>query len=354
MSTLARRALVFVPLILLFALLSVFPQRYRAAATLSPTDPSSLGLSGTLGQLGAINSVFGNQAAIEVALKVGNGIAVRNLVITRVGLERRLGKSRVEAHRWLEDEVTVRSLRGGIIVIEMKLRDGELAKTIVEAYTSSTQEQLGQISRRQTSYKRNILVQLANETSDNLARAQANYDAFRLRNLAPNPMTEVDVVTQRIAQLQGAIKARQVAMNAALQIYTPTNPNIKQMQAEINALNSQLAQIKVVNSQNDFTVGRAVSTSSALFKFERELMIQRTLYDSYLKFLQGTAVEDLTSSANVRVLEPPYLDTERQYWWPGVAVLLGLVLIWGAIEFYRMRPPVGAAAFRREGSSAPA
>jgi len=342
-GTFLRRGLIFGVLIAVCVALALFPQRYRAAVTLSPTDPNSLGLSGTLGQLGAINSVFGTQAAIEVALRVGNGIAVRDLVITRLGLEKRFGMSRVQVHRWLESRVTVRSLRGGIIVIEMQSRDPDLARDIVSAYTSATQERLAQISRKQTAYKRGILEQLARDTSDNLARAQAAYDAFRLTNRTPDPMTEVDVVTARIAQLQGAIKAKQVAMGAALQIYTPSNPAIKQMQAEIDAMTAQLQQIKATNSQSDVTVGRAVSTSSALFKLERELMIQRTLYDSYLKFLQGTSVEDLTSNANVRVLEPPAIDTDRQYWWPGIAGMVGLAMLWGAIEFYRLRPPVGGA-----------
>lgn len=347
-STFSRRALVFGSLILILALLSAFPQRYKAGVTLSPTDPNSLGLSGTLGQLGAINSVFGTQAAIEVALRVGNGITVRDIVITRLGLEKRLGKSRIELHRWLQDKVTVRSLRGGIIVMEMSSSDRELARAIIEAYTAATQERLAQISRKQTAYKRNILAQLAAEASEKLALAQTAYDAFRLKNRTADPMTEVEVVTSRIAQLQGAIKAKEVAMNAALQIYTPTNPAIQQMQAELEAMNLQLAQIKATNPRDEVTVGSAVSTSSALFKLERELLIQRTLYDSYLKFLQGTSVEDLTSTANVRELEPPYIDTERQYWWPGVGAMVGFILMWAAIEFYRLRPPVGAARLRQE------
>lgn len=341
-ATFPRRALVFGLLVTIFVLLALFPQRYRAAVTLSPTDPAALGLSGTLGQLGALNSVFGTQAAIEVALRVGNGIAVRDLVITQLGLEKRLNQDRVAAHRWLQDRVTVRSLRGGIIVVEMQSRDRELARQIVEAYAKATQDRLAQISRQQTAYKRGILMQLATEASGNLAKAQAAYDSFRLKNRTPDPMTEVDLVTGRIAQLQGTIKAKQVAMNAALQIYTPTNPIIRQMSAEIEAMQSQLEQIKNTSSQNDITVGRAVGASSALFKLERELLIQRSLYDSYLKFLQGTSVEDLTSTANVRVLEPPYIDTERQLWWPALGTAILLLLAWGAIEFYRMRPPVGA------------
>ena len=118
--------------IAVFIYLGFFPERYRAAATLTPTDPASMGLSGALGQLGAINSVFGNQAAVEVALKVARSIYVRNLVIERMKLGQRLGMdSRVRLHRWLEREVTILTLRGGIIQFESLHRDSDLAQDLI-------------------------------------------------------------------------------------------------------------------------------------------------------------------------------------------------------------------------------
>ena len=66
------------------------------------------------------------------------------------------------------------------------------------------------------------------------------------------------------------------------------------------------------------------------------------MYDGYLRYLQGTAVEDLTSTASIRVLEPAYVDTKRQIWSPALAAAIATFLLWMAIEFYRLRPPIGA------------
>jgi uncharacterized protein involved in exopolysaccharide biosynthesis len=109
----------------------------------------------------------------------------------------------------------------------------------------------------------------------------------------------------------------------------------------LSALHQQLAQAKATNPQQEDSVGKLVSTSSQLFKLERELQVAKALYDSYMRYLQGTAVEDLTSTANVRVLEEPFIDTERQVFLPALAAALALFLLWGAVEFYRWRPPVG-------------
>ena len=337
------RALVFGVLTLLFIALALFPQRYRAAVTIAPTDPQSLGLSGTLGQLGAINSVFGNQAAVEVALRVGNGVYVRDLVIKQLKLSKRLGvDDRRELHRWLSKRVDVRSLRGGIVVAEMSSRDPEFARAVVGAYGTAMQDRLAEISRRQTSYKRRVLEQLVKDASVQLATAQSNYDDFRLRNNNPLPAVAVEAVSERISMLESAIKAKQIDIEAARQLFADNNPVIRQMSSEQNTLRRQLAEVRTTSEVDSVSVGRAVSTSSQLFKLEREVTVARALYDSYLKYLQGTAVEDLTSTANVRMLEPAFVDTDRQVWWPALAAAIVTLLMWGAIEFYRLRPPLGA------------
>lgn len=342
LRSLRIRAVVFGLPIIVLALLAVFPERYRASVTLTPTDPQSLGLSGTLGQLGALNGVFGNQAAIEVAVRVGNSYYVRNLIIDRTKLEQRLGKNRISLHRWLERKVTIRSLRGGIIQVDMQDRDGPLARDIVAAYAAATQERLAEISRRQTAYKRDVLTKLVSDAGKRLSDAQRAYDAFRLRNRNPSPLAEAASVTQDIAMLESAIKAKQIAMNSARTLYTDNNIILQQSRTELEALRRQLAQVKGTQPSSEGTVGNAVAQSSALFQLERELTIQRTLYTSYLRFLEGTSVEDLTSTANVRILEPAFIDSDRQIWLPAIAAAIALLLLWGAIEFYRLRPPVGA------------
>ena len=134
-----RRAL-FGLLIAVALIFAFFPQRYHAATSLTPTDPESLGLSGTLGQLGAINNVFGNQAAVEVALRVARSVEVRDSVIAQLNLKERFkDRNRIQIHRWLEDKMTIRSLRGSIILIETTNTDAEFSRKLVSAYAKATQ-----------------------------------------------------------------------------------------------------------------------------------------------------------------------------------------------------------------------
>lgn len=343
LSRFHNRAIVFGLPIIIFAVLAVFPQRYLAIATMTPTDPSSLGLGGTLGQLGASNSVFGNQAAIEIAMRVANGIYVRELAIKTGHLDKALGKTSVDLNRDLERRIEITSLRGGIIMISSKSTDPKLAKTIVSSYISGLRTRLGQIAREQSAYKRSVLEKLVGDASKSYAQAQANYDAFRrtYRTLAPQGQPEI--VNTRLQQLQGAIDAKKIALSTARQFYTDDNIQIRQIKAEMLSLQEQLAQARSLtpNMKQD-NVGSVIENTTRLFDLERKLSLQRSLYDSYQRFLEGTMVEDIASDANLRILEPPYIESARQYWLPGLAAMVALILLWGAVEFYRMRPPVGA------------
>lgn len=343
-----RRAIFGVLIAILF-FFSLFPERYRAASSLTPSDPNTLGLSGALGQLGAINSVFGNQAAVEVALKVGRSVFVRDTVADELNLMKRLDfPNRIAMHRWLQDEVKIRSLRGGILVIETYNRDPELARDLVTAYSEATRIRLAEISRRQTEYKRDILLKLVTDSSNRLARAQGAYDTFRLRTRYGDPEMAIEAIGARIPVLEAAIKAKEVQLTAARQFATEDNMAVRQLVAERDALARQLAEAKATNPQQANSVGRVVRASTEAERLLRELRIAQILYDGYMRFLQGTSVEDLTSMASVRVLEPPFVDTERQIDYRLAAIAIFLALLWAALEFYTLRPSVGDRVYVRE------
>lgn len=338
------RALLFGGMALAFALLAYFPERYLATGSFTPSDRDSLGLSGTLGQLGAINSLFGNQAAVEVALRVGNSVAVRDVVIDKTRLKAQIKtEGRVSLQRYLSKHVQIRSLRGGIITIEMQDRDAELAQEIVTAYQVAVRVELGRISRNQTAYKRSVLEKLVAGASDQLGRAQSAYDDFRLRNRYTEPRAAIAAFGGRIPQLEEAIRTKGIQLATARQVYTDRNLTIRQLEAEVGALRVQLEQARATAPTQDQGVGELVENSSRLYRLERELDVAKSLYNGYMRYLQGTAVEDMTSDANLRVLEPPHVDTKRQVWLPALAVAIAIFLLWIAIEAYRLRPPPGEA-----------
>ncbi|MFS0735455.1 hypothetical protein ABC347_00230 [Sphingomonas sp. 1P06PA] len=334
-----RRA-IFAGLVLVFGLLALFPREYRAAVSLTPTDPASLGLSSTLGQFGAVGNVFGNQAAVEVSLKVARSEYVRSIVSKQLDLERVLGKSAIATHRWLAREVDVRALRGGIIQFDIKQRDPEFARRIVAAYAQAVREQLAIIARRQTIQKRDILVELVGNASDRLAQAQTAYDNFRLQTRYSSPQAAIYAAGDRIPELEAIIRSKEVQLSSMRQFATDENIRVRQVRAEISSLQEQLSEARSLSPSQRSSVGGVVRQSTQVDKLRRELDIAQSLYDNYKRFLQGTSVEDLTSSANIRVLEPSFVDTARQYNTLPAALALIFLLLGIAIEIYAIRPPL--------------
>lgn len=334
------------------AVLTLFPREYRAAVSLTPTDPAALGLQGALGQLGALSNVFGSQAAVEISLKVARSMDVRRKVIDELKLIERLGFSDPrEADRWLAREVEIRSLRGGILQMSMKHEDAQLARDIVAAFSASTRSRLAEISRTQTAYKRKILEDLVSGAGARYSRAQAAYDRFRRGTRFAEPSSSLGAIGQRVPALQAAIKAREVDLRTARQFNTEQSFEVQQILAGIQALRGQLAEAERLDSADPNSVNRVIVQSTQAERLERELTVARGLFISYQRFLEGTSVEDLASTGNVRVLEPPYVDSSRQFRTLPLALLALTIILWAAIELYQLRPPIGADV-RRLGTAA--
>ena len=342
------RRLVVLVLIAILMLFTFYPQRYRAAVTITPSDPNSLGVTNQLNQLGALNSVFGNQAAIEMALKVAGSVNVRDRVAARLGLDRTLGVERIEAVRWLDRRVDISALRGGLIQIQMMGRDAPFARQIVGAFADETRSQLARINQSQTRQKRDALLSLVAESSDRLATAQVAYDTFRLSSRFADPGTAVGMISARGPTLDQAIKAKQVELAATRKFYTDDNIKVQRLIAEIDALRTQFAQTQETSPLGSDSVGRAVAASTRALKLQRDMGTAQMIFDRYSRLLTETSAEDLTSSANVRVLEPPFIDTSRQLNYQPLAMAGALLLLLLAIEFYELRPPPGARTASRD------
>lgn len=343
------RRLLFAVLIAILLVLAFFPERYRSAVTMTPSDPSTLGFNPAQIQLSAIGNVFGNQTALEVAMRVAGSVGVRDQVIKDVKLAERLGeKDREALHRWLERNVDIRSLRGGIIQIQMLNSDGEFAKSVVAAYEAATRAQLARIFREQASYKQDVLLKLVTEASDKVAVAQSKFDGFRLATRTPDPAAEASVAGARVNMIRQSIRRKEIELSSARQIYSDSNVVVRQLASELATLRGQLAEAQATSIAPAEGVGRAIQSSSQYMKLQREVAIAQSLYETYLRLLEGASVDDMTSSANIRVLEPPFIDTSRQINKSPLALAIALLLIALAIEFYRLRPAVGERVTIRE------
>jgi capsule polysaccharide export protein KpsE/RkpR len=174
-----------------------------------------------------------------------------------------------------------------------------------------------------------------------LGTAKAAYDSYRLANRAIMPELALMNASSLVPQLEATIRSQEIGLATARRSYTDDNIIIQQQLAQLAALRQQLAQAQATSPTMRDSVGQAVQASRQGEQLYRKVQIAQSLYDNYMRFLEGTDVEDLTATASVRILEPAFVDTARQINLSYAAIAAALLLLWGALEVYRWVPPVG-------------
>lgn len=336
-----RRRQVFALVAGLLLLLTALPPPYRAASALTPIDQSAAGLAPALAGLGAFASFLGNQQISEVHLRVARSVDVRRAVIARLHLKQRWGTDNEAAlMRHLDRDITIRTLRGGILLIETKNWDAEFAAQLITAYVGALQERLGVLSREQTALKRQILTDRMNDASERLRAAEAKFDEFRRANGIPEPAGALVAAGTRLPGLQDLLRTREMALAVERQFATDDNFAVLSMVADIAEIKRQIELARRPDLKETFSVDRVVTRSTEYNYLIRTVGYMRNLYDSYQRLLEGTALEDLISRLNLRVIEPPHVEPDFEV----NLIPLGLLATWlatlAALEFglIRRRP----------------
>lgn len=130
----------------LLALLTLYPERYRATMLLAPPDRS--GDLGTIAQLGAMNGLIGSEYQPERLLAVARSPQVALGVIGEMKLrdDPRFGPDVRHALRTIAWKTNIRTLRGGIVEIEVIDTDPSLARALAAKLGAAAQARLRALS----------------------------------------------------------------------------------------------------------------------------------------------------------------------------------------------------------------
>lgn len=340
-SNLLRRS-IFAALIVIFAILSLFPRIYAAEITLAPQESNTAGLSAILQQLGGnYAALLGHTQPVEVDLAIARSYDVRKDVLRRLGV--RDDESTAEFRRALkklEAQSEVQAMRGNLMHIEIRDRDPSRALFIARAYSQAMRERLAELSREATTNKRTILDQRFSEARDRLARAEAAVSEFRRANQIITPDTQLNLAVEQLANAQGQLKAKQVELEAALRFNTSENFEVQRIRAELTALQQQVnAAEQRVQAGGGLTAAGIAPIALRYQNLMRELKFSEALYDSYTRYLEGAAIEDLTAQYNLQEIEPPFVDPDTHFNEVPLALLIVLVLLALAAEFIVIGPP---------------
>lgn len=339
----------------ILAIACIYPRPYVARAKIVPGDAGANGLVSVLGALGGgqgqnLASLFGDRGATEVALQLSRSDAVAGDVIARLKLAGPGAPyaSDREARLALAKKVDIHTLLGGIIEVETKLTDPDLALRITETFVTAIGERLGTYGKTQVARKRRIVNERLAKAQVNLAARQAALDVFRRQNQLADPQAQLGSQLALRTGLEGQLQATQVELATLRMLVGPENLRLIAAQRKAATLRQQIAGTAAASvSAAGPTVGELTGISLRYANLYRDFIFAQTIYEVYSRSAEEVAVQEMVSQdrSQISIIDTPHVDAERYFNTWAVASLALLILLALFLELYA--PATGLLASGR-------
>ena len=341
-----NRRLTYLVVAIVSAILIFFPRPYVARATIVPQDTSATAASTTnlLGALGggsqSIGSLLtGGRPSNDLYLIIGRSDAVKEDVIKRLGLvgPNALYHSNGEAKVKLPRKVDIHLLLGGVMEVETKMYDADLAKRITVAYANSISRSLAGFGRQIIANKQKILRSRFADATDRVARAEGALNAFRRANNLAEPEVQLGSALAQRASLEAQLQAKEVELQTMRQFRGPESAELAAIRSDMAGLRAQIARTATPATGNAGpNVAGLSEISTRYLDLYRALRFQHSIYDVYQRSAEQVEVEELAaeSASYIQVIDPAYIDPRRQYNVWAIALFAGVILLMLFTEWY--------------------
>lgn len=338
-----KRRLTYLVLAIVLALLCVFPRPYVARAKVIPQDSSSIGLGGMMTALGAqfqsLSSLFGGgKQPIDMYLAVGRSSEVTRDVITSLKLVGPDGYASADKARIaLGKRVDVHSLTGGIIEVEVRMHDPEMAEKLTNAYIAAISQRIAALGRDRTQRKSKIVMERFREAAARVVTNETRLNDFRRRNRLAAPEAELGSALSIRAGLEAQFQAKQIELATREQFQGPDNAELQAVRSEVASLRAQIGRtVRPAEGAAGPNVAGLTEVSGEYLDLFRDYRFAQALYEVYARASEEVAVESLAgdTATDVQVIEAPNLDADRKFNIPAVALLALVILAVLFTEIY--------------------
>jgi tyrosine-protein kinase Etk/Wzc len=296
------RLLVLVPLLVgLLTLAWTYTSKtgYRASTRFLPPQQQQSSASAMLQSLGNLGGIVGGAAGIKnqgdqyVAFLKSQ--RVQYDLIERFKLLDAYKTTDKEAARVNLSEVTaiVNGL-DGIITVSVVDADPQKAADLANGHVDAFRKLMGGMAVTEAQQRRVFFEKQLLAAKDNLINAEQELkrSGVAIDSLKVNPASAVESV----ARLKAAIAAQEIKLNALRSYLTDQAPEFRMAQAELRALQQQLAE---QGQQGDAGVGNA---GAYLSKY-RNFKYQETLFEIISKQYEIARVDESREGAVIQVLD---------------------------------------------------
>lgn len=316
----------------------LLPPGYTARVALLPPQQNQSGAMAALASLGSFASLVGGSGGRntgEQLVALMQSVTISDRIIDRFGLMQAYKLDyRIDTRKTLASRVRIAlGKKDGLIAIEVDDRDPKRAADMANAYVEELRRMTATLAVSEAQQRRVFFEGQLKQSRDALVKAQ---QALQSSGFDPGALkTEVRVSAEAYARLRAEVTAAEVRLQTARGNLTDNTPEIRQQQATLGALRSQLAraeQASASGNDNDY-----------ISRF-REFKYQETLFELYARQFELARVDESREGALIQVIDtatPPEKNSSpRRAMMAGTAALVTfmLLLLWAVFRPSRRAP----------------
>lgn len=324
----------------------VIPPTFTAATTFLPPQQSQSAASAALASLGALSSLAGGAAGIRTPadqyIALMQSVTVSDRIIDAFKLMDLYGETlRADTRRKLGKNVRISAgKKDGLITVEVDDRDPKRASDMANRYVEELRRMTETLAVTEAQQRRAFFERHLQQTRERLTAAQQALQSSGFTQGALN--AEPKAAADGFARLLAQITAAEVRLQALRGTLADDTPEVRQQQATLAALRSQLGRIEASQQSNSGVdyIGRY-----------REFKYQEALFELYARQFELARVDESREGPLVQVVDRALVPEKRSH--PkrvpialGAAALTLLVLVLGLLA---RNAAVGDAA-RRPGA----
>ena len=330
-------------LALVLAFLSVWPRPYVASALLAPDD-SAAALTGLFSGGAGVNlvsSLLGGRGSIEADLLVGRSNAVFTDVAQQLQQHGRFQGINPESLKAkLHRKIEVESERGSILKVSYKDHDPELARQIVDNFVKVLRSRLTTLSRDQAVEKRGIASRRMEEATRLYEAAQQALVAYRATHNFSTPEIQQGFSQGALAGLQGQLQGAQSTIALLEKTQGPDNIQLQNARDRVAVLQRQIADLETRGGTGSVQSLAKVNPEIAQYRnLLRNEGFAQGRYDIYKRYLESLTVQEVAAPLNLAIIDPPFIEPQRQYNAVPLGLLALLIVLAALAEFYIVGRP---------------
>jgi tyrosine-protein kinase Etk/Wzc len=284
---------------------------FTSKAVIMPPQQQSAGALAALGDLAGLAGVGGGglKSPGDLYVAMLESRPVQDALVDRFALVARYNAEyRQDARKALSQVSVIKAdKKSGLISIEVDDEDPKVAANMAMAYVEELQKMTNSLAISEAARRRLFFEKQLEQAKENLKNAEVALRSTQEKTRMVSPQGQISAIFTAIAQLRGAISAKEVEINALKTFATPQNPDLKVAQQELAALRSQLDRLQRdhPSEAGDYMVpsGRLAAGGIAFVQATRDVKYYETIFELLAKQFEIAKIDEAKESTLIQVIE---------------------------------------------------